>query len=327
MEKEKKKFQSVVKKNVSAILAKDNAPILIVFGLFIIIVGIIQPRFLMPMNIRNILIQVSITGIAALAQTMIMISGGIDLSVGWNISFLGCFAAYLLVHVGMPTFFVVLLVVLIALATSSLMGFIISRTDIEPFIISLGFMIIYQGLTYLITRGSEIGIGPQFRFLGKTFLFKIGTPVYIFLGFALVLSLILKYTKFGRRIYAVGSNADAAFLAGIQVPNFKLSVYGISGLMVALAALTQMSRLGTGNPLMGSGREIDVIAAVVVGGTALSGGKGSIWGTVIGIILMGSIKNAMNVIGISPHWQYVFMGVVIILSVTASYLGSNRSSR
>lgn len=322
-----KKFKTSFYQSINKISMKENAPILMVFGLFIVIIGIIQPRFLMPMNIRNILIQVSITGIVALAQTLIMISGGIDLSVGWNISFLGCLAAYMLIQISLPIYLVVIICFLIAIISASLMGYIISRTNIEPFIISLGFMIIYQGLTYLITKGSEIGIGQQFMFLGRTFFLKIGVPVYIFLGLSVILSLVLKYTKFGRRIYAVGSNPDAAFLAGIQVKNFKLGVYGLSGAMVALAALTQMSRLGTGNPLMGSGREIDVIAAVVVGGTALSGGKGSIWGTVIGVILMGSIKNAMNVIGISPHWQYVFMGVVIILSVLASYIGGTRTSR
>lgn len=313
--------KSAVGKVIKPIIAHDNAPILAVFVLFIVVVTMIQPRFLMPMNLRNILIQVSIVGIAALAQTMVMISGGIDLSVGWNMSFLGCLGAYLMVAVGLPIPAVVGLTILVAIMFAGVMGFIISRTRIEPFIISLGFMIIYQGFTYLITRGSEIGIGRQFMLLGRTFPFGIGMPVYIFLGLALVFALTLRFTRFGRRIYAVGSNQEAAFLSGVNVKNFKLSVYVISGVLVSLAALTQLSRLGTGNPLMGGGREIDVIASVVVGGTALSGGKGNIWGTVVGVILLGSIKNAMNVIGISPHWQFVFIGTVIILSVVISYYG------
>lgn len=309
---------------VRGLLQSDTAPIFLVFIVFIVIVGIIQPRFLTPLNIRNILIQVSITGILALGMTIVMLSGGIDLSVGWFVSFIGCAMAYLMVA-GLSTPIVLILGIGTAVLSSGIMGFIISRTKLEPFIVSLGFMIVYQGFTYLITKGSEIGIGDQFKLLGRTFPLGIGMPAYIFVSLAILLSLILRYTKFGRRIYAVGCNENAAYLVGINVKNLKLIIYIINGLLVSMAAMTQLSRLGTGNPLMGSGKEIDAIAAAVVGGTALSGGKGSIWGTVIGVFLLGSITNAMNVIGMSPHWQYVFKGAVIVVSVTVSYYSSLRS--
>ena len=119
-----------------------------------------------------------------------------------------------------------------------------------------------------------------------------------------IMWLVLKYTKFGRRVYAVGGNENAAYLAGINVKNFKLLLYGINGLFVAIATLALLSRTGVGGPLMGSGKEIDVIAAVVVGGTALSGGKGNLWGTFIGVLLLGCISNALNILGVSPYWQY-----------------------
>ncbi|NLJ50254.1 MAG: ABC transporter permease [Candidatus Atribacteria bacterium] len=306
-------------------LQSDTAPIFLVFIVFIIVVGFIQPRFLMPMNIRNILIQVSITGMLALGMTLVMLSGGIDLSVGWFVSFVGCAMAYLMVA-GLSIPVVVILGIFISVLCSGVMGFIISRTKLEPFIVSLGFMIIFQGFTYLITKGSEISIGDTFKLLGRTFPLGIGMPVYVFISLAIFLGLMLKYTKFGRRIYAVGCNENAAYLAGINVKSFKLIIYIINGLLISIAAMTQLSRLGTGNPLMGSGKEIDAIAAAVVGGTALSGGKGNILGTVIGILLLGSITNAMNVIGISPHWQYVFKGAVIVVSVTVSYYSSLKSS-
>lgn len=306
-------------------LQSDTAPIFLVFIVFIIVVGFIQPRFLMPMNIRNILIQVSITGMLALGMTLVMLSGGIDLSVGWFVSFVGCAMAYLMVA-GLSIPVVVILGIFISVLCSGVMGFIISRTKLEPFIVSLGFMIIFQGFTYLITKGSEISIGDTFKLLGRTFPLGIGMPVYVFISLAIFLGLMLKYTKFGRRIYAVGCNENAAYLAGINVKSFKLIIYIINGLLISIAAMTQLSRLGTGNPLMGSGKEIDAIAAAVVGGTALSGGKGNILGTVIGILLLGSITNAMNVIGMSPHWQYVFKGAVIVVSVTVSYYSSLKSS-
>ena len=306
-------------------LQSDTAPIFLVFIVFIIVVGFIQPRFLMPMNIRNILIQVSITGMLALGMTLVMLSGGIDLSVGWFVSFVGCAMAYLMVA-GLSIPVVVILGIFITILCSGVMGFIISRTKLEPFIVSLGFMIVFQGFTYLITKGSEISIGDTFKLLGRTFPLGIGMPVYVFISLAIFLGLMLKYTKFGRRIYAVGCNENAAYLAGINVKSFKLIIYIINGLLISIAAMTQLSRLGTGNPLMGSGKEIDAIAAAVVGGTALSGGKGNILGTVIGILLLGSITNAMNVIGMSPHWQYVFKGAVIVVSVTVSYYSSLKSS-
>lgn len=306
-------------------LQSDTAPIFLVFIVFIIVVGFIQPRFLMPMNIRNILIQVSITGMLALGMTLVMLSGGIDLSVGWFVSFVGCAMAYLMVA-GLSIPVVVILGIFITILCSGVMGFIISRTKLEPFIVSLGFMIVFQGFTYLITKGSEISIGDTFKLLGRTFPLGIGMPVYVFISLAIFLGLILKYTKFGRRIYAVGCNENAAYLAGINVKSFKLIIYIINGLLISIAAMTQLSRLGTGNPLMGSGKEIDAIAAAVVGGTALSGGKGNILGTVIGILLLGSITNAMNVIGMSPHWQYVFKGAVIVVSVTVSYYSSLKST-
>lgn len=309
---------------IKRIMQKENAPILLVLILFITIIVTVKPRFLMPLNIRNVLIQVSITGILALGQTLVMISGGIDLSVGWFTSFLGCMMAYLMAMVGLSIPIVVILTIIVSIIFASVMGFIISRIEVEPFIISLGFMIIYQGFTYLVTKGSEIGIGDKFKLLGKTSQFDIGTPVYIFISLAIILSLILKYTKFGKRLYAIGDNEDAAYLAGIPVKNFKVVIYAINGLLVSIAAMTQMSRLGTGNPLMGSGKEIDAIAAVVIGGTALSGGKGNIWGTVIGVFLLGTISNAMNIIGLSPHWQYVFKGSVIVISVSISYYSGQK---
>ena len=204
----------------------------------------------------------------------------------------------------------------------------------EAFIVSLGFLSIYRGFTYLITNGREITIEGKFTFLGKTYLnipfnqpvFKIAFPVIMFIILTVIVWFVLKYTKFGRRVYAVGGNESAAYLAGINVKNFKLLLYGINGLFVAIATMAQLSRLGTGNPLMGEGKEIEVIAAVVVGGTALVGGKGNAWGTFIGVLMLGIISNALNIIGVNPHWQYVTRGLLIVFAVSLTYVSSLRSS-
>ena len=289
-----------------------------------------EAKFLSGLNISNVLLQVAVTGILALGMTLVMLMGGIDLSIGWMMCFVGTAMAYFLRNFGWSAWMVVLAGLVISIFFQLLMGFIISRTKLESFIVSLGFMSIYRGFTYLITNGREITLGGKFRFLGKTSIklspsFKIYTPVLIFIILAVLIWLIIKYTKFGRRIYAVGGNEKAAFLSGINVKNFKLLVFVISGVFIAIATMTQLSRLGTGNPLMGQGKEIDVIAAVVVGGTALSGGKGNIWGTVIGVILLGIISNALNILSVNPHYQYIMKGLLIIISVMIAYYSSVRT--
>ncbi len=320
----------------------DNTSILFVLIAIVVAVIIIEVivygtfNFITPRNISNVLMQVAVTGIFALSMNLVMVSGGIDLSVGWMMSFLGAGFAALIRHVGLGEPVVVLICIVTAIGLQMLMGFIISRTKLEPFIISLGFMSIYRGFTYLITNGREITIIGKFEFLGSE-IFKFGkdldpsqqfslrVPVILFVLLIFVVWLVVKYTKFGRRIYAVGGNENAAYLAGINVKNFKLLIYGINGLFISLASMTLLSRLGTGSPIMGMGKEIDVIAAVVVGGTALSGGKGNVWGTVIGVVLLGIMSNALNILGVSPHFQYIMKGLLILGAVLIGYYSSLRT--
>jgi ribose/xylose/arabinose/galactoside ABC-type transport system permease subunit len=287
--------------------------------------------FVKPMNISNVLMQISTTGILAIGMTLIMVSGGIDLSIGQMMCFIGTGMAFLLRNGGFSEPAMVLTGVAVAVLVQLTMGFIISRTKLEPFIVSLGFMTIYKGFTYLITNGSEITITGKFTFIGQTYInltpnFRLGLPVVLLLLLTIIMWLVLKYTKFGRRVYAVGGNENAAYLAGINVKSFKLLLYGLNGLFVAIATMVLMSRTGVGGPLMGEGKEIDVIAAVVVGGTALSGGKGNLWGTFIGVLLLGCISNALNILGVSPHWQYIMRGSLIIIAVLLSYLSGLRTS-
>ena len=321
---------------------QENLPIFMVLVFIIIAVyfvelfvvrdgNVAKVAFLKPMNIANVLLQISTTGILAITMTLIMISGGIDLSVGQMMCFIGTGMAFLLRYKGFSVPAMVITGIVVAVFFQMLMGFIVSRTKLEPFIISLGFMTIYKGFTYLITNGSEITITGKFTFLGQTYLnftptFKLGLPVFLLIALTAIMWAVLKYTKFGRRVYAVGGNENAAYLAGINVKNFKLLLYGLNGLFVAIATMALMSRTGVGGPLMGEGKEIDVIAAVVVGGTALAGGRGNLWGTFIGVLLLGSISNALNILGVSPHWQYIMRGGLIIGAVLLSYFSGLRTS-
>ena len=321
---------------------QENLPIFLVLVVMIVVVYLVElfgvrggdvtkVAFLKPLNVSNVLMQISTTGILAISMTLIMVSGGIDLSVGQMMCFLGTGMAFLLRNQGFSEPAMVVTCFVVAIVCQLFMGLIISRTKLEPFIVSLGFMTIYTGFTYLITNGSEITISDRFTFLGQTYInfspsFRIGFPVVVLIVLNIIMWLVLKYTKFGRRVYAVGGNENAAYLAGINVKNFKLLLYGINGVFVAIATMVLLSRTGVGGPLMGSGKEIDVIAAVVVGGTALSGGKGNLWGTFIGVLLLGIISNALNILGVSPYWQYIMRGGLIIVAVLLSYLSSQRSS-
>jgi ribose/xylose/arabinose/galactoside ABC-type transport system permease subunit len=287
--------------------------------------------FIKPMNVSNVLLQVSVTGIMALSMTFIMISGGIDLSIGQMMCFVGTMMAFIMKTMRLSPGVAVLAALIGTVGFQLIMGLIISRTKLESFIVSLGFLSIYRGFTYLITNGREITTEGKFTFLGRTYFdltenFRIAMPVVIFVALTFLVWFLLRYTKFGRRVYAVGGNENAAYLAGINVKNFRLMLYGINGIFIAIATMVQLSRLGTGHPLMGEGKEIEVIAAVVVGGTILAGGKGNVWGTFIGVLLLGIISNGLNILGVNPHWQYVMRGVLIVFAVSLTYVSSMRAT-
>lgn len=319
------------------VLKHENTPMLLVLIIMVLVVIVVEwllkgeVNFVGGMNISNVLLQVSVTGILALSMTLVMISGGIDLSVGNMLTFLGTGMAWLMKSGGWGEAETILVGLVVGIGLQLIMGLIISRTKIEPFIISLGFMSIYRGFTYLITNGREITIIGKLNFL-KAVVFRIDVfvvtvPIIIMFALAFIVWLVVKYTKFGRRVYAVGGNENAAYLAGINVKNFKLLIYGINGLFVTIGAMTLLARLGTGAPTMGLGKEIDVIAAVVVGGTAMSGGKGSVWGAVIGVLILGIISNALNIIGVDPYYQYIISGLLIIVAVMISYYSGLRSAK
>jgi ribose/xylose/arabinose/galactoside ABC-type transport system permease subunit len=323
----------------------ENLTVLSIFVAFVAIIVLVQlittggsrfPTFISPVNIVNILQQVAVPGIVAVSMTMVMISGGIDLSVGMLASLVSIIVSLGISQWGLGVGPSVLLGVASAIVLESIMGFIISRTRIEPFIITLGGMISFQGIALLLCNSREVVMKGELNFLTTNLVEGARDPVtglilrvppYVLAFFVITLigGLLLTYTKYGKRLYAVGTNPRAAFLAGIDVRNVRLSVYMIQGLLVGIGATMLLARINTGIITLGQGLEIDTIAMVVIGGTALSGGKGNIVGTLIGVLFLGSIANAMNLLRLPSEVQFLAKGLVVIVAVSAGDVSSQIS--
>jgi len=294
------------------------------------------PTFISPVNMLNVLQQVGVSGIIAVGMTLVMISGGIDLSVGMLASLVSIITASGISkwHFGVAGS--IAAGILAAVVLETLMGWIISRTKVEPFIITLGGMITFQGIALLLSNSREVIMNGELDFFKANLIegakdpathLNLIIPPYAIIFFVILLlaGLLLVYTKYGRRIYAVGTNPYAAYLAGINVKNMRLSVYVIMGFLVGTGAVMLLSRVNTGIITLGQGLEIDTIAMVVIGGTALRGGKGNIVGTLIGIFFMGSIGNAMNMLRLPSEVQFVAKGLVVIIAVSAGDVSSKVS--
>lgn len=289
------------------------------FGLIllIIVVSILNPSFLSIANIFNVLRQVSISAIIAFGMTFVILTGGIDLSVGSTLALTGAIAASLLSS-GMDPFLTMGIALIIGLILGAINGVIITKGKVAPFIATLATMTVYRGLTLVYTDGrpiSELGNHYAFQLFGKGYFLGFPVPVVTMVIAFIVLYFILQKTTFGRRVYAVGGNEEAAKLSGINADRVKIAVYAITGLLASLAALILTSRLNSAQPTAGESYELDAIAAVVLGGTSLNGGKGWIFGTLIGALIIGVLNNGMNLIGVSSFWQQVVKGIVILIAV------------
>ena len=294
--------------------SSDSTYLLLGLIIYLVVVSLIAPNFATPYNFSIVMEQLAVPGIMAVGMCMVMISGGIDLSVGAQLSFIACLMAYFIKDMdsAVPG---IAIGVAVCIAASFGMGILISRTKMEPFIVSLGFMTIYKGLAFITTNGAEYPIPAKMGFATSIRWMNLPLMVFIMIAVVIVFALIFRYTRFGRWLYAVGDNPEAAFLSGINVKNFKLSIYTINGALVALAAVLMLSRNEVGNPNLGVDLEMRAIASAVVGGTALAGGKGNIVGTFLGTVWMGIISNSLNIIGISAFFQYVVTGCIVIGAV------------
>lgn len=303
--------------------AKRNA-VLLFFLVSVVAIATAAPGFLRPENIMAIARQSAVHGIMAIGMTLVILTGGIDLSVGSLLALCGVLCATL-EHQGWPVLPLVMVTVLAGGLFGLGNGLLITWGRIAPFIVTLGTMSIVRGTVFIATDTEPISrFGEAFRWMGTGELpirlpgvgelARLPIPLLIFLGAALLLGLVLARTRFGRYLYAIGGNAEAARLSGIAVGWYTAAAYVVVGLATGLAAVVLTARLGSAESIAGVGYELDVIASVVIGGTSLSGGRGTVAGTVAGALLIGAIGNAMVLLGVSSHYQLVAKGAIIVLA-------------
>lgn len=290
---------------------------LIALIVLVTVVTFLNTNFINPTNLLNLLRQVSVNALIAFGMTFVIITGGIDLSVGSTLALSGALTAGILAA-GVPPVVAIFAGLLIGAALGLLNGIVITKGKVAPFIATLATMTIFRGLTLVYTEGNPItGFSDDFTFLffGRGYLFGIPFPVVLMaIAFGILFVLLHKMT-FGRKTFAIGGNENASYIAGIKSDRVKYTVYAISGMMSALAGLILTSRLNSAQPTAGTAYELDAIAAVVIGGTSLAGGKGRIVGTLIGALIIGTLNNGLNLLGVSSFYQQVVRGIVIIIAV------------
>ena len=285
--------------------------------LLIIMISVLNPAFLDLSNLLNLLRQISINGLIAFGMTFVILTGGIDLSVG-SILALSSACIALMITSGVDPIIAIILGVLIGFILGVVNGLFVTKGNMAPFIATLATMTIFRGLTLVVTDGNPItnlGDNYLFQLFGKGYFFGVPVPAVTMTIVFIVLFILLHKTTFGRHTYAIGGNEIASKISGIKVNRVKILIYGISGLMSALAGAILTSRLNSAQPTAGTAYELDAIAAVVLGGTSLTGGKGRIVGTLIGVLIIGVLNNGLNLLGVSSCYQQVVKGVVILIAV------------
>ena len=313
------------KKSVSAVLSEYGAFIALAF--LVVLLSVISPEFRTAGNFVTLLRQASFNGLIAFGMTLVILSDGIDLSVGSVFALSAIICAELIMY-GIPAYLAVLLALIVGTALGFISGLLVTKGRLQPFIATLITMTAYRGLAKIISDGKPIsrlaenanGGSFFFKALGKgnVLLFetiRIPIPVIILVAAFVVLWFVLHKTTFGRRIYATGSNAKCASLVGVNTTKIKLACYSISGFMAALAGMLMISRVNSAQPNLAEGFELDAIAAVALGGTSMSGGRGKIAGTIAGVLIIAVLNNGLNIMNVSSYYQDVVKALVILVAV------------
>ena len=310
---------------------KDNIGIIIALlamFIFLTVFPTTRSTFLTPKNMFNILRQNASNLFLATGMTMVIILGGIDLSVGSVIALSGVVAAGCVVNFGLPEAVGFAAAIAVGAIVGMFNGFVICKTDIPPFIVTLASMNITKGIALVLTGGAPIRcMTDAFKFPGAGYVGSVPTPVILMVVIFVIAALMINRTQLGRHIYAVGGNVQAARFSGINVQKVKCIVYTYTGLMAGIAGVVIASRLYSGQPTAGDGAEMDAIASVVVGGTSMSGGSGRIGGTLIGVLIIGVLNNGLNLLGVDSNFQYVVKGLVILLAVYIDFLRNKKAGR
>ena len=290
-------------------------PFLTLIVLFVAL-AIASPHFLTSTNLSSVVRQTAVINIMALGMTLIIVAGGIDLSVG-SILAMGGLLGTMTMASGKPILLGVFVGILTGMACGFINGFLTTKLKINPFIVTLGTLGIIRGTALIISNGLPVHDIPQpFSFLGEGIVLGVPFVLWILIVCAIAVHILMQHTKLGRYAFAIGSNPDAAYYAGIPVGFHTTAVYAIGGALTGLSGMIEASRLMTGQPTAGQGYELQAIAAVVIGGGSLRGGEGSVIGTLVGAFIMGLLSNGSDLLGIRPYLQQAIIGAVIILAVS-----------
>ena len=284
---------------------------LLLLGIFF---SLFTPQFRSMRNILNIVQQSAINGVIALGMTYVIITGGIDLSVGSMVALVGMIIAKFMVW-GMVIEAALLIGLLIGVACGLLNGFIIARLRLQPFLVTLGTMSIYRGLTLIISNGLPVRNLPV-NFLNSMNRWNnaVPVPIVLFAALAIIFALVLKYSRYGQYVFALGGNEEATRLSGINVGMVKIMTYSASGLVCAFGAIIYLGRLAAADPQAGNGYELNAIASAAIGGASLAGGKGSIGGTIIGALILATLTNGLILLNVQSYYQTLAIGLIIILA-------------
>ena len=318
------------------VAARYAAPLFLV--LLVLVFAALEPRFLHPLNLMNVLRQVSISGLVAIGMTIVILTAGIDLSVGSLVALCGLVAAYVAkgglesrfavgqaAEAGYPALVAMLAAIAVGMAAGAVQGLAITRLRVPPFVVTLGGLTAWRGAALLFSGGGPIsGFAPEYTWWGQGRIEGVPVPVIIFLTAAVVAHVVLRATRFGLHVHAVGGNGPAADANGVNAVRVVLLVYVIVGFTCGLASFLLSARLNSAEAVAGIGLELDVIAAVVIGGTSLFGGVGGVVGTVVGALLIGVLRNGLVLLNISPFIQQILIGLVLVLAVAFDQYAASR---
>ncbi len=315
-----------MKSMIKKLTAKREASVALITVLAALITGLFQPKFFSISNLRSLAIGLSTDGILAIALTIVLVLGGIELSVG-SVMALSCVLVGWTFLITDNILFGIIVSLTVGIGIGLFNGLMISKLDLPPFIVTLGMQSLAKGAAYIFTEGSPLSMGglPQwFRTLGRGSVFNIPIIFIIFMVLAVIFDILMKNITTFRMIFYVGSNENAAKLSGINVSEVKVGVYMLSALLATLTGILSLSRFNVATPTLGTMAETRAISAAVIGGTSMAGGVGTVVGTVLGVVLLNIINNALVMLNVSVYWQDFVTGAILILAVTLDYVSHRK---
>lgn len=305
------------KMSTSVVRLLEKYAIFFVFIGLMILFSIMTPYFLTVQNLTNVFVQQSYVIIAAVGLSFVMISGGMDLSIGYQMSLIGVVTAVFMKWMNIPVPIAIALGLVLGVVLGLFNGIAAITLKVHPLIVTLGTMTVFQGLSYIISKQSVIlNLDPSFKYIGQGYLFGfLPVSVVLMIIVVVIASFILRKTHIGRYVYALGGNEEASHLAGINVVRTKLMVFGLCGLFVAISSMVLFARSGSAASTTGPGTEFTCMTAAVLGGISFKGGEGKMWGLVTGVLILGILSNGMQLIGMGTYAQYIVKGFVLLAAV------------